>query len=341
MNSLSTAQTADPKVSVLVPAYNAMEYLPETISSILNQTYQDFEIIIVDDGSSDNIKDWAKQLSDSRIRLISQSNQGLANARNTGLANAKGTYIAFIDADDIWRPRKLEKQVGILDEYPEVGLVYTWVALIDENGVFQGKFRKNHVHGDVWIKLTTHNVVECGSVALVRRECFDKVGMFDEALPFSCSEDWDMWLRIAAHYNFGLVREPLVYYRNHSNNLSSNWRAMEESFQIVLEKAFESAPESLRFYKNKSFGFAKLRVAWKALQSPNDACETAIGLEEEAVSYYPGIRYTQEYFRFKTALFFVNLFGLQAYNKCRQFTYRLKDVISKLFNVGHISFQKF
>lgn len=319
-NSLPT-----PEVSVLVPAYNAMDFLPDTVASVLAQTYQDFELIIVNDGSTDSVENWASELSDPRIKLISQQNKGLAGARNTGLENAKGDYIAFVDADDLWLPNKLEKQVALLKARPEVGLVYSWISLIDETGEAQGKLRKNQAEGDVWVDLTIHNIVECGSVALVRKECFNKVGKFDETLPFSCSEDWDMWLRIAAHYHFGLIEEPLVYYRCHNNNLSSRWQLMEESFEIVLKKAFDSAPERLQVHKNKSYGFAKLRVAWKALQNSGGDDKTALQFERTAIDYYPKIRLTGEYLRFKIALIFVRLFGLQGYNHCRQVVYRLKD----------------
>ena len=317
--------TLSPKVSVLIPAYNAMDFLPDTVSSALAQTYQDFELIIINDGSTDNITAWANSLSDPRVRLISQENTGLSGARNTGLACAKGEYIAFLDADDLWLPTKLEKQVRQLDNNPAVGLVYSWVSLIDETGVEQGKQRKNYVRGNVWVDLTIHNIIECGSVALVRRTCFDKVGTFDATLPFSCSEDWDMWLRIAAHYDFELIEEPLILYRCHSNNLSSRWQPMEESFEIVLKKAFDSAPASLQVHKSRSYGFAKLRVAWKALQNSNGDYKTAQRFEQEAISYYPQVKQTSEYYRFKVALILIQLFGLDFYTRVRQLAYRLVD----------------
>lgn len=100
-----------PKVSVVIPAYNAMSYLPETVASVLNQTFEDYEVIVVNDGSKDDIKIWIAQLADTRIKLISQENQGLSGARNTGIAHAQGEYVAFLDADDLWAPTKLEKQV--------------------------------------------------------------------------------------------------------------------------------------------------------------------------------------------------------------------------------------
>jgi glycosyltransferase involved in cell wall biosynthesis len=120
-----------PKVSVVIPAYNAMTYLPETVESVLKQTFTNFEVLIINDGSSDHIMQWVTQISDSRVRLISQENQGLPGARNTGIAQAQGEYVAFLDADDWWEPTKLEKQVRCFEERPGVGLVYTWTALID------------------------------------------------------------------------------------------------------------------------------------------------------------------------------------------------------------------
>lgn len=338
MNESLTLEKHIPKVSVLVPAYNAMEYLPETISSVLSQTYQNFEIIIVNDGSSDHIENWFEQLLDQRIRLVSQSNQGLASARNTGLAEARGEYIAFIDADDLWLPTKLERQVSVLDSSPDIGLVYTWIDLIDEDGKPLGKVRKNRARGNVWLDLTVHNIVECGSVALVRRICFEKVGNFDSTLPFSCSEDWDMWLRIAAHYSFEVVQEPLVRYRYHSTNLSSRWQAMDESFQIVLGKAFKDAPKVLQAYEARSYGFAKLRAAWKALQNSEDSCQSAIFLLQEAINYYPRIKISREYIRFRSALLIVQIFGIQNYNKFRQVAYQLTDKTRKLLRKRKASY---
>nr|WP_256498773.1 glycosyltransferase family A protein [Chroococcidiopsis sp. CCNUC1] len=115
-----------PKVSVIIPAYNAMKYLPATLGSLLSQTFDDFEAIVVNDGSFDETEKWVSQIEDPRVKLICQQNKGLAGARNTGINQATGEYIAFLDADDLWEPSKLEKQVAVLEENPEVGLVYTW-----------------------------------------------------------------------------------------------------------------------------------------------------------------------------------------------------------------------
>src|SRR4028119_528470 len=123
-----------PKVSVIVPAYNAMAYLPETLQSVLTQTFNSFEVLIINDGSSDEIVEWASEVKDSRVKLISQENQGLSGARNTGIWSSQGEYLAFLDADDIWEPTKLEKQVQCLEEDNNIGMVSSGISTIDPNG---------------------------------------------------------------------------------------------------------------------------------------------------------------------------------------------------------------
>ena len=151
----------------------------------------------------------------------------------------------------------------------------------------------NNTEGDVWEKLLDHNIVECGSVAMVRRQCYEDVGFYDRTLPSSYAEDWDMWLRIAARYHFKVIREPLVYYRTHANNLSSkSWIAMEKSYRIIIEKVFQSAPEHRQHLKNRCYGFANLRIAWKTLQTPIKEYEQVMHFRQQAVLYYPCLLYT-------------------------------------------------
>ncbi len=313
-----------PKVSIIIPAYNAVSFLPDTIDSVYSQSLQDYEIIIVNDGSSDTTEQWASQITDSRVRLISQENQGLAGARNTGLTQARGEYIAFLDADDLWQPTKLEKQVKILDENPEVGLVYTWVSLIDRDGKPKGQIRGNSDEGNVWKKLLKHNIVESGSVALVRRSCYQSVGLYDRTLPASYGEDWDMWLRIAAQYQFKVIREPLVYYRDTPSSLSKNWQVMEQSHQIIIEKAFASAPQNLQHLKGLCYAFAYLVICWKILQNPREDYQKVWQYRHKAVARYPSIRQSKQYLRLSLAMILVKLLGLNNYNKIRQIAYTSK-----------------
>ncbi|HEY9675147.1 MAG TPA: glycosyltransferase family A protein [Waterburya sp.] len=305
-----------PSVSIILPAYNAMIYLPETMESLLNQTFDDFEAIVVNDGSSDEIEQWVSQIQDARVKLISQNNQGLARTRNTGIAHAVGKYVAFLDADDLWEPTKLEKQVDVLEKNPEIGLVYTWVAYIDEKSEYTGKVVKYEAEGDVWKTLLERNIVECGSVAMVRRSCFDAVGVFDENLScFNVNEDWDMWLRIAGRYPFKVVREPLAYYRQTSSSASKNWKAIEQSFCIVIEKAFDCAPPELLDLKGRSYGVANFCFAWKALQSCDRDYKRASQFRASALAHYPKLRFSKEYIRLSLAIAVMQWFGPESYER--------------------------
>jgi len=312
-----------PKVSVIIPAYNVMKYLPETLETLFRQTFRDFEVVIVNDGSSDGIENWATQVTDPRLKLISQENRGATGARNTGIAHAQGDYIAFLDADDLWEPTKLAKQVTILDENAEVGLVYTWVALTDEQGNLTGRLFKPIAEGDVWCQLTEHNIVECGSVALVRRACFETVGVFDCNLR-SFVEDWDMWLRIAARYPFKVVKESLVYYRQISTSGSKNWQGMEQSFQMVIEKAFDAAPSNLLPLKKRSYGNANLCLAWKSLQSVSKDYLQASHFLQQALTHYPRLRFSKEYLRLSLAIALMRWFGPDGYQNFLSRIYALR-----------------
>ncbi|MDJ1172689.1 glycosyltransferase family 2 protein [Roseofilum capinflatum] len=315
-----------PKISVVIPAYNAMAYLPETLENLLQQTWQDFEVIVVNDGSSDDTPQWVAEVRDPRVKLVSQENQGLAGARNTGIAHAQGEYIAFLDADDLWEKTKLEKQLQSLEQNPNVGLVYTWVLLIDAQGKKTGRVFKSEAQGKVWQTLIEENIVGCGSVAMVRRECFETCGLFDRNLK-SFVEDWDMWLRIASHYQFSVVPEPLVYYRQHANSASRNWSAMEESYKIVIEKAFDSAPLEVQDMKNKSYGRAYLCLAWKPLQSAEKDYQTAAKFREIAITYYPQLIWTKEYWRLSLAIVLMRSLGPDRYQTFLQWVYSLRRQI--------------
>ncbi|MGA7938149.1 MAG: glycosyltransferase family A protein [Kovacikia sp.] len=310
-----------PKVSVVIPSYNAMAYLPETVDSVITQTFTDFEVLIVNDGSSDNIVEWASQFKDPRIKLISQENQGVCVARNTGIVHAQGKYIAFLDADDLWDPTKLEKQVLCLDDSQSVGLVHTWMVLIDQHGNSTGRVMISDTTGKVWKQLAEKNTIACSSV-MVRRCCFEKVGMFAPIL--HAVEDWDMWIRIAAHYSFAVINEPLLLYRQHFSNSSKNWQAMEQAFHLVIERTFESKPKELLFLKDRSYGHASLCLAWKALQSKDNNYKQADRFRKQALVNYDQLRYSQEYIRLSLAILMMRWFGDDIYAKLLSLAYSFR-----------------
>jgi glycosyltransferase involved in cell wall biosynthesis len=301
------------KVTVVIPAYNSLKYLPETINTVLSQSFQDFEVLVINDGSTDATEEWVIQnVKDPRVKLISQENQGLSGARNTGIKYAQGDYIALLDADDLWEPSKLEKQVQCLDANPEVALVYTWIALIDQHGKPTGRIVAHHAEGNVWQKLLEINIVVCGSNPLVRRNCFENVGLFDMSL--SSNEDRDMWLRIAAKYPFAVIKEPLVLYRQHQGNMSKDYSRMLENCRTVVERAFAYAPTEILYLRNRNYGYFNLYLAWRAIDTMD--YKQAIHFRHQARAHLPQIIFSVSYIRLSLAILLMRWFGHQLYKKC-------------------------
>lgn len=319
-----------PKVTVIIPAYNSMKFLPRTIDSVLSQTFQDYEILIVNDGSEDDIENWVKTIDDNRVRLISQANQGQSAARNVGICQSKGDYIAFLDSDDLWHPQKLEKQVDILDKNPEVGLVYTWVARLNtEDEILKIVWRFSE-EGNVWEKLIHGNTIACGSVPMVRRSCIKKVGLFSK-FPFGC-EDWDFWLRIAAEYPFRVIKEVLVYYRSNPSSLSQTapegmkkrLNNMEISFTQIIESAFDNAPSKYHHLKPKSLASAYMHIAWMALNHFDNGYQEVNYFQKKAALFMPEIQNTLEYKRLKISVQFVKILGFDIYQQYRSLIHLFK-----------------
>jgi glycosyltransferase involved in cell wall biosynthesis len=310
-----------PKVSVVITAYNSMAYLPETLESVLKQTFADFEVLIIDDGSSDHIGQWASELVEPRVRLISQENQGVGVARSTGITHAQGEYVAFLDGDDVWEPTKLEKQVRCLDENPKLGLVHTWLAGIDRHSKPTGRIMGSHIEGEVWQQIIEKNMVACSS-AMVRRSCFETVGVFDKNLRFA--EDWDMWIRLAARYPFAVIKEPLVGYREHPNSKSKKYASKLQDFRNIIEKAFDSVPFELLYLRNRSYGHMNLCIAWKCLQGSEIDYKSANHFRRLAILHYPKLRFSQEYIRLSIALRLMQWFGDHSYDKLLTLLYSLR-----------------
>ena len=318
-----------PTVSVIIPAYNAVVYIAQTLESVLRQTYTDFEVIIVNDGSTDGIVQWAAHIKDDRVQLISQANAGPNAARNAGLAKAQGQYIAFLDADDIWEPTKLAKQVDCLDRHPEVGLVYSWVAIANDQGQVTGRIFKSHHAGPVLEPLVERNFVECPSSVVVRRTCFDQAGGFDETI--FCFEDWEMWIRIAAHYPFAVIAEPLVQYRQIQNSNSKNCKLMEASCRQVIETVFQRIPPEWAHLKNRSYGHANLVLAWKALQSVDQDYQLALHYRAQAIRSFPALRFTKEWMRLSVAIALMKYCGPTRYERLLEIFFRCRTLGNKVF----------
>jgi glycosyltransferase involved in cell wall biosynthesis len=246
-----------PKVSVLIPTYNAVHFLPISIESALSQSYQDFEIIIIDDGSSDNTKEVAHSYIDKnphKIRYFWQENKGLAMARNSGIAQSQGEYLALLDSDDKWLPCRLQEGVKILDADPSVGLVHGKVTCIDNNGneVRTGKRNPKFLSGYIFDNIFLRKEdIACPTV-LFRRSCCDDVGIFDAKLSRLGCEDRDLWLRIAQKYKIIFIDKVLSYYRKSSQSMSSNQKKMIEARLYVVDKYCPIDDQSKRRLRNKA-----------------------------------------------------------------------------------------
>ena len=209
-----------PTVSVVIPVYNGDRYLAEAITSVLDQTYKNFELIVVDDGSTDGSAEIAKSYKQAVLYTF-QPNGGLSKARNTGLALARGKYIAFLDHDDLWLPHKLARQVTYLDSHPDVGVVYSQCHMVREGHVPAPVYREP-VGGDPLSIITAGYGLQM-SVPMFRKSVFEKAGGFDEAfLSARGYEDIDMTIRLSEVTAFAYIPEVLVLYRLHESNLSDS-----------------------------------------------------------------------------------------------------------------------
>ena len=222
----------NPRVSIGIPSYNHEKYISDTITSILNQTFQNFEIIITDDGSSDNTVEVIKNFSDPRIKLfVFEENQGACKAINNCIINSKGEYFAIISSDDVWEHNKLEKQIKFLDENPQIPVVFTKVKIIDEDG---NRFtNKNHFYYSIfdqenrsraeWLNRFFYNGnCICHPSIMIRKSIYEELGLYNELM--ANLPDFDMWIRLCLEYDFHILDEKLTKFRVRENegNISGN-----------------------------------------------------------------------------------------------------------------------
>jgi len=234
-----------PLVSVIILTRNRPEYLVRAINSVLTQTFTDFEIIIIDDASTDDTPEVIKSFHDPRIISIRNNvNRGEAGSRNQGVNAAKGEFVSFLDDDDEWLPRKLDAQVNkFKNSKKETGCIYTWHCRVDlQTGekIKETKYQKN---GNIFKEMFEGNWVGTPSTVMVKKECFQLVGGFDESIGFST--DYDMWIRISKEFNIEYIGETLVNYGVHNKNMSTNLSHLIKGWERFGEKY----QEWLKFYR--------------------------------------------------------------------------------------------
>ena len=274
-----------PNISVIIPAYNAENTIKETINSVLNQTFTDFELIVINDGSQDSTLEIVSSISDHRVRVFSYPNAGVSAARNRGISEARGKYISFIDADDLWTPDKLEAQLTALQANPQAAVAYSWTDWIDESGRFLRSGGHIKLNGNVYSQLLLRDFVESGSNPLICKQALIKVGGFNESL--KPAADWDMWLRLAAHYEFFCIPASQILYRVSPNSMSSNIWQMETESSEIIERSFAQAPESLQYLKRQVLAE---RYKYLTLKAVEGKLERRRGLSA-ARFFWQAIRY--------------------------------------------------
>ncbi len=265
-------------VDIIIPAFNAARFLPFSLESVVSQTFDDWRILLVDDGSTDNTAEAVAPFLDrlgSKIRYIKQENRGLPTARNTAIRASTAEFLALLDADDVWLPCRLSESLKILVERPQVGLVYGLITDIDQEnrpGITWGgnlSDADGHIAPQIYMRKVE---LPCPTITF-RRKCVDEVGFFDETM--RATEDRDLWLRIALRYEVGFVPKVLAYYRLSPNSMSADPQRMLQAQLKFIRKHYGSEGCGLRprqialarSYKQRAEALKVQSQPWAALMS--------------------------------------------------------------------------
>ncbi len=243
-----------PETSIIIPVYNAEKYIEETILSVLNQTYENWELILINDGSNDNTEGIIQHyLTNTKIHYYRQNNSGVSAARNFGYSQSKGKYISFLDADDVWNSSNLEEKIFFLKKEP-IDAVYSNCDLIDENSVNTNKTLTGSKVPSLNDILTIKgNYITAPSGIIFKKEIFDTIGMFDTNL--SNNADQDIWIRLLANnFKLELINKSLWKYRVHLNNMSKNISLLEKDSIYLMEKVNKNNLFESQFFKKQCFG---------------------------------------------------------------------------------------
>ena len=261
---------------MVIATYNMAEYLPLAIRSALAQTYEPIEVIVIDDGSTDGTSEAVRPfLSDARFSYQKHKNGGQAVAKNRGIRGSKGQYVAFLDADDVWVPEKLELQMPLFSQSEAVGVVYSALTYIDEAGRELGRPVHKLYRGRVSGPMLVFNFIGFPT-SVVRRECFERLGRFDENLRMGI--DYDLWLRFSTQYEFDYVEQPLVRYRQWPGQMSINWNSRYLTGIAIMKRFLHEFPDVV----NKR----TVNYAWAHTYAGFGSCARGAGRRIEALRLY-------------------------------------------------------
>jgi len=272
-----------PRTTVIITSFNYAEYLPAAIASVLAQTDGDFELLIVDDGSTDGSLAVARSYADPRVRVLVEPHRGVGPTRNVGLQAARGRYIAFLDADDIWMPGKLAAQCAVLDRCPDIGLVYTRFGVIDAGGRMQSRrsYLAPKPSGAILRDLLESNVIGTPSTICFRRDLIEKNMLcFDDTHTYS--EDWHFYLRVAIHTLVHHLPRTLAYHRQHARNTGGRVTIiMKETLQTgrfgleLARERLEVTESELKLLERRVLAYAEAIAGREYLKAGNWALARA------------------------------------------------------------------
>ena len=240
--------TGNPKISIITPTFNRADFIEQAVSSVLSQTYANLELLLVDDGSTDDTRNLLEPaLADSRVRYFYQENQGQSVARNLALSEATGDFVCFLDSDNYWPAQKLKQQVELFNRHPEYDVIYGDVIVIDDNGNEISRKNMARYSGHIAKYMIRDNCVSMNT-AMARRRCFEELGAMSGTR--RVADDYDLWLRFSAKFIFLYVPEFLAYYRVMDDQISSDkTRRFDSNWQIITEfrREFPDAMSPLDF----------------------------------------------------------------------------------------------
>lgn len=267
------AATMHPKISVIIPCFNAERTIFQALLTVLQQSFQAFEIIVIDDGSSDRTLAEIGKISSLQIQVFSQMHQGASAARNRGITEATGGYIAFLDSDDRWDPGKLAAQYAAAQAHPECGLIYSWVNHVDCSGGGTRPASRELASGSVMPMLIQKNFLDTASNPLIRKDLIDRINGFDSRT--DGAEDWDLFLRLAQATDFLAIPEVHVYYTVKRSEMG--FYLKERGAIMALKKATLAAPSVAHLARDSRFNFYAY-LTYRALLNPGDRQTSLTGL---------------------------------------------------------------
>ncbi len=283
------------RVSVVIPLYQTQAYIAEALASVLAQSFTDFEVIVIDDGSNDAGPEIARSTGDSRVRVVTQENRGLAGARNSGIRIASGEFVALLDADDVWEPEKLARHVAHLDQDPLLDVSFSASRLIDERGGDVGLVQSPRGNSFRPADFFCRNPIGNGSVPVIRQRALERIAFHDGRFGRTCwfdesfrqSEDIECWMRLAVigQCRFGYLDEALTRYRVNSGGLSANVEAQLATWRRFRDKVATYAPELIAQYGRRAEAYQLRYLARRSVRTA--ARGQALALMLDALRLHP------------------------------------------------------